>query len=205
MAAMPAVASVFFICSGGYMKKENKKNDQGIKEKSRYQMIIDGEADPVGQEKGYKNLLAGQTEYNFNNIDQEKRKEICRKGAEAVNKMHGKKRTAREALESILTLKINDEILAGADIDPAVAERFKKDNPDATVYDLIQAVAAGRALGGNLKAYELIRDTYGDKPVEKVSLEADVMTAADRALLEKVSSRLADPDIVIAKDATGGT
>ena len=86
-----------------------------------------------------------------------------------------------------------------------MAERFKRDNPEATVYDLIQAVAAGRALGGNMKAYELIRDTYGDKPIDKVSLEADIMTAADRALLEKVSSRLADPDLIIVKGQTDGS
>lgn len=187
------------------MKKKKRTGSEAAPEKSRYQMIIDGEADPVGQEKGYKNLLTGQTEFNFNNIDQEKRKEICRKGADAVNKLHGKKKTAREALESILTLKINDEILAGADIDPAVAERFRRDNPEATVYDLIQAVAAGRALGGNMKAYELIRDTYGDSPVHKVDISADIMTAADRALLEKVSNRLADPDLIIVKDQTDGS
>lgn len=184
------------------MKKENKKNDQGIKEKSRYQMIIDGEADPEGSEKGWINL---EKRVSFNKMDPEKRKEIQRKGAEAVNSLHGEKKTAREALEKILTIKVNDAIMAGADLDPEIAQRLRRDNPDMTLYDLVQVVAVGRAVGGNMKAYELIRDTYGDKPVEKVSLEADVMTAADRALLEKVSSRLADPDIVIAKDATGGT
>jgi len=181
------------------MKKE-KKSEAAPEKKSRYQMIMDGEADPVGQEKGWKNLQPEK--YDFNVIDPEKRKEICRKGAAAVNKLHGKKKTAREALEAILTLKINDEILAGADIDPAMAERFKRDNPDATVYDLIQAVAAGRALGGNMKAYELIRDTHGDKPIERVEVTENVTTDQDRELMRTIAARLEKAESVQIIDGT---
>jgi len=185
---------------------DNKdKTPEAVPEKSRYKKIIDGEADPAGSEKGYKNLITGQTVYNFKNLPPEKRKEISRKGAAAVQALHGEKKTAREALEKILTLKINDNILAGADLDPEIAQRLKRDNPDATLYDLIQLVAVGRAVGGNIKAAEYVRDTFGDSPVHKVDLQADIMTEADRALLEKVSSRLADPDLVIVKDQTDGS
>lgn len=181
-------------------KRTKRKEPQDNNKKTRYQMVIDGDVTPEGSEKGWKNLQPEK--YDFNVIDPEKRKEICRKGAAAVNKMHGEKKTARQALESILTLKINDDILAGADIDPAMAERFKRDNPNATIYDLINAVAAGRALGGNIKAAEYIRDTYGDKPVDKVDISGEIMTDSDRAMLEKISRRLDDPGLVIAKDIT---
>lgn len=184
-------------------KRSKRKESNNSGEKSLYQKIIDGEVEPEGEQKGWVNLQTGQREHNLTVIDQEKRREICRKGAEAVNRLHGKKKTAKECLESILTLKINDKIIDGADLDPDIAEKLKRDNPDATLYDLIQIVAAGRAVGGNIKAAEYIRDTYGDKPTEKLDITGEIMTDTDRAMLEKISRRLDSPDVVIAKDMSG--
>ena len=168
--------------------------DQQQEKKTRYQMIIDGDATPEGSEKGYKNLRPEK--YNFGVIDPEKHREISRKGAAAVNKLHGEKKTAREALEKILTLKINDEIIAGADLAPEIAERLKRSNPDATIYDLIQIVAAGRAVGGNIKAAEYIRDTYGDKPKEQIELTSNIMTDQDREMLQQINARLQNAEII---------
>lgn len=162
--------------------------------KTRYQQVIDGDVEPQGCEKGWRNLQPEK--YNFAVIDKERAKEISRKGAQAVNKLHGEKKTARDALERILSLKVTDNIIAGADLSDELAERLKRDNPDATLYDLINLVAVGRAAGGNMKAYELVRDTFGDKPVDRVQAEVDVTTDADRALLERISKRL---------DETGAT
>ena len=159
-------------------------------EKSRYQQVIDGDKVPEGEEKGWSNLKEGQTKHNFAVMDKERAREISRKGGIAVQKLHGEKKTARQALERILTLKVDDGILAGADLPEDLAAKLKRDNPDATLYDLIQLVAVGKAAGGNMKAYELIRDTHGDKPVEKVQVEADVTTEADRELLASIAARL---------------
>lgn len=159
-------------------------------EKSRYQQVIDGDVEPEGIEKGWKNIRIGQTEHNLAVIDPERAREIRRKGAEAINKLHGEKKTAKQSLEQILTLKVDDDILAAADLPEDLATKLKRDNPNATLYDLIQLVAVGRAVGGNMKAYELIRDTHGDKPVEKVQVEADVTTDADRALMASIAARL---------------
>ena len=158
------------------------------KEKTEYQKIMDGEQEPTGCQKGWKNLQPEK--YNFAVMDQEKRKEICRKGAEAVNKIKGEKRTAKEALENILTLRVNDKIISAADLEPELAERLKRSGIDITLYDLIQLVAAGRAVGGNMKAYELIRDTYGDMPVKQIEVTENVTTDADRELMRQLSERL---------------
>jgi general stress protein YciG len=179
-------------------KKRTKRKEPQVK--SIYQQVIDGDLEPEGSQKGWNNLQPEK--YNFSVMDKEKLREISRKGAQAVNKLHGEKKTAKQALENILTLKVSDEIIAGADLDPAIAAKLKRDNPDATLYDLIQIVAAGRAVGGNIKAAEYIRDTYGDKPVDKMEVTAEIMTDKDRALLEKISRRLDDPGLVIAKDVT---
>ena len=166
----------------------------------RYKQIVAGEREPEGSEKGWSNLQPEK--YNFSVIDKDRAKEISRKGALAVNKLHGERKTAREALERILSLKVTDNIIAGADLSDELAERLKRDNPDATLYDLINLVAVGRAAGGNMKAYELIRDTFGDKPVDKVDITADVTTEADRALLASIGRRLEETgaSIEVVKD-----
>lgn len=161
------------------------------KEKSRASMIIDGEIEPQGIEKGWLNL---RKRTSFDQLSPERRKEIARKGAAAVNALHGEKKTARESIEKVLTLKINDDIVAGADLDPKIAERLKRDNPDATLYDLIQCVAVGRALGGSIRAAEYVRDTHGDKPVDRHEITADIMTDQDRNLLETINQRLESGD-----------
>lgn len=169
-------------------------------EKSIYQKIIDGEQQPEGSQKGWKNLKPEK--YNFAVMDPEKRSEISRRGAEALNKIKGEKRTAKEALENILTLRVNDKIINAADIEPELAERLKRAGVDITLYDLIQLVAAGRAVGGNMKAYELIRDTYGDKPIDRVEVTENITTDADRAMLRQIAERLQAAETVQIVEGT---
>ena len=87
--------------------------EKETKQKTRYQQVIDGDVEPIGHEKGWINL---EKRVPFNKMDEEKRREICRKGQQAVMQLHGEKKTARESLEKILTIKVSDEILAGADV-----------------------------------------------------------------------------------------
>lgn len=180
-------------------RKKNERRRDAIREaapdgRTDYDRIKAGEQAPEGMQKGWANLQPEK--HNFAVMDKEKHKEICRKGAAAVNKLHGEKKTAKQSLEMILTLKVTDEIIEGADLTPEMAERFKRSMPDATVYDLIQVVAAGRAVGGNMKAYELIRDTYGDMPVKQIEVTENITTDADRALLQEINDRLKNAETV---------
>ena len=177
------------------MAKEEKK------EKSRASRIIDGEIEP---EDGEKYLLNLRKRVPFNQMTPEKRKEICRKGAEAINKLHGEKKTAKEAISKILTLKINDEILDGADVPQEIADKLRRDNPDATLYDLIQLVAVGRALDGSIRAMEYVRDTHGDKPIEKLEVTENIMTDRDRELLQSISDRIGTGSLEVVRDITEG-
>jgi hypothetical protein len=165
------------------------KDREPEKEKTEYQKIIAGELEPVGSQKGWKNL---SRDYQLNKIDPEKRREICQKGAAAVNTLKGEKRTAKEALENILTLKASEKIIDNSDLDPELAERLKRSGVSITMYDLLQLVAVGRAAGGNMKAYELIRDTYGDMPVKQVEITENVTTDADREMMRQLSELLKD-------------
>jgi hypothetical protein len=167
--------------------------------KTEYQKIISGEIEPVGAQKGWLNL---QKRVPLNQMDPEKRKEICQKGAAAVNKIRGEKKTAKEALENILTLKVNDKIISAADLEPEIAERLKRSGSEVTFYDLINLVAVGRAVSGNMKAYELIRDTYGDAPIKQIEVSENITTDSDREMLRLIADRLKQTDVVIVEDQT---
>ena len=55
---------------------------------------------------------------------------------------------------------------------------------------VMTAAAARKAREGDLKAYEILRDTAGQMPTKEVSIAAEVITDADKKLLEKVAERI---------------
>ena len=102
----------------------------------------------------------------------------------------------------MLSILATDEIIAQADIENALAERLKRENPHMTVYDVMNASAIGRAISGNVKAMEYVRDTHGDKPVDKVDVTGNIMTDSDRELLQTVNARLGQAEITVVQDNT---
>ena len=179
--------------AGRDQERQQAAPEEEQKKKSRASMIIDGEIEPEPRERGLLNL---RKRVPFNQMEPEKAREIRRKGAEAINKLHGEKKTAKQALEQVLTLKIDDDIVNAADIDPKLAERIRRSNPDATLYDLIQVVAVGRALDGNIKAAEYIRDTHGDAPIKQIEVTENITTDADREMLRQINERLQQAETV---------
>ena len=55
--------------------------------------------------------------------------------------------------------------------------------------DIIVTAMLLKAAAGDTKAFELIRDTIGEKPAEALDLNANVITEADQALIEKLKNR----------------
>ena len=47
-----------------------------------------------------------------------------------------------------------------------------------------------KAAQGDTKAAVFVRDTIGEMPVTKSQIQADIMTEADRDLLEKIQKRI---------------
>lgn len=168
------------------------------KEKTRAQRIYAGEIEPEGgRERGILNLKKAT---RLDMQSPERRKEIARKGAERTNAIRGEKKTARESIERLLSIKVTDQIIDGARLSPEIAERLKRDNPDATLYDLIQIVAIGSAIDGSTRAAEYVRDTAGDKPKDQISIEGSITTDQDRQLMQSIMERLQSPDVVVVKD-----
>ena len=177
------------------------KDQNGKKEKSRAARIIAGEIPPETPKE--KTLLNLSGVHKFGDHPPERRKEIARRGAEKTHAIRGEKKTARESLEKLLSIKVTDQIIDGARLSPEIAERLKLENPDATLYDLIQIVAIGNAIDGSTKAAEYVRDTAGDKPKDQIDISANITTDQDRELLRLVADRLRAAELTVVKDQTG--
>ena len=151
--------------------------------------------------RGWSNLQPKK--YSFANRDKDELREISKKGAQRMLEVKEQRRTAKQCLADILSLEATDEIIAGADLDPLIAEQLKQYADRITMYDLINLVAVGQAAGGNMRAAEYCRDTIGDMPVKQMSLEGlNIMTEEDRMLMEQIAARLNNPDITVVADMT---
>lgn len=62
-------------------------------------------------------------------------------------------------------------------------------NTGKTGIENITVAMYERALAGDVKAYTALRDTAGEKPADTVDLNANVMTEADKTLIEKLKKR----------------
>ena len=88
----------------------------------------------------------------------------------------------------MLERKMSDEYIAnvlGGDCDGLKDENG---NIDRTLNAIMTARMVQEANNGNVKAYEVVRDTSGNKPRTDVQIEQ--ITDKDRALLDKVTKAL---------------
>ena len=175
-------------------RKMKKEKPEG---KTRYQMIIDGEIEPEGYEKGFANLKP----IPITTRPPEERKAICSKGGKAAQRLQGERKTAKESLERMLSILATPEILEAADIETALRERLKRENPNMTIYDVVNAAAIGKAIGGSMQAAQYGRDTNGDKPKDEIQIESNIMTDADREMLQAIRQRMeAGERLEVVKD-----
>lgn len=99
----------------------------------------------------------------------EEQREIARQGGTASGEARRRKRDLRQALEMLL-------------------EKEYKNGKGETITGT-EAVAAKlfeQAMKGNIKAFETLRDTVGQKPVEKVMLaevEPEIVEEVERAVM----------------------
>lgn len=101
--------------------------------------------------------------------DPERDKAIQDKGREVNRSTQLQRRTFKEQADILL-----------ANIDK---------NTGKTGIENITVAMYERALAGDVKAYTALRDTAGEKPADTVDLNANVMTEADKALIDKLKNR----------------
>lgn len=91
--------------------------------------------------------------------------EEASKGGKASGEARRRERTLRNTLEKLLSLPIQDE--ATRDFIKALGFNDDElDNKTALNVSMYQ-----EALKGNTKAFELIRDTIGEKPTDRLQIE----------------------------------
>lgn len=108
------------------------------------------------------------------------RQRIGRMGAIASNKAQRDKRTLREIAQAML-----QETASKADI-----ERLGLPEDATKGAAILASMMKSAVENENVKAAEYVRDTSGQAPTKEVKVSADVMTDADRALVEKVKNRI---------------
>lgn len=102
--------------------------------------------------------------------DPVKDKEITTAGANASNAAQAQRRTFKEQADILLS-------------------KVDKEN-GRTGLENITIAMLERAMAGDVKAYTALRDTAGEKPADSLDLNANVITEADKALIEKLKGRL---------------
>ena len=112
---------------------------------------------------------------NLKPLSTEKAREIGSKGGKASAEARRKKRDLRLALEVLLESNIKKKNLSGKEQDMSVA-------------DAISLEQVKKALDGDSKAFEIVRDSSGQKPVEKIQVaevDADVISEVERMVMDE--------------------
>ena len=100
-------------------------------------------------------------------------------GAPASNNSQSTRRTIREILEELSKKTVTAE----------EAEEYGL-KEGTTLLEAANLAQIRRAMRGDTKAAEYVRDTLGEKPTEKINAEVTALTPEDREMLERVSKRL---------------
>ena len=96
----------------------------------------------------------------FNELTEDEQRELAKRGGKASGKARRRKKELKELLE--LALSQPSEIVDG------------EDNYTAITAALIQ-----KAIQGDTKAYEVIRDTLGQKPTEQTQMDLTAKIEVD--------------------------
>ena len=118
-----------------------------------------------------------------NNIQEASRRGLA--GAISSNTTQAARRTNKEILEEIARRNTPIEEL----------ERLGIESGDMLLAANYAAVL--KAIRGDIKALEYIRDTLGEKPVDKISAEVETITPEDRKQIERILNRTKTQDIVV--------
>lgn len=156
-------------------------------DKPIYNAIHNANADSVNsvndsinkKTKGYKNLIP------VNERAKEEQRAIQIKGGKARAEQMKRRKAAKELLETLLETKMKDDM-----IDDVLGGSQDLLNGDKTAYNVMLAKMFQVACSGDTKAFIAIRDTVGDKPVDKQEISADIITDADRKMIDNIKKRI---------------
>lgn len=123
----------------------------------------------------------------FDQISEDEHKRLCSLGGKKTQANIHKQRSLNDIAKSMLNVELRkaqvDEILGDA-------ANLIEDDKSAGAVMIAKMIAT--ACAGSFKAAEFVRDTAGYKPATRGELDisADIMTDADRSLLDKLQKRI---------------
>lgn len=98
----------------------------------------------------------------LNKRSQRERKEITTKGANASNKVQKEKKLLKQQFEMLMSLEIMDDKLKEQLLCLGIPQN------ETTLQMALCVAITKQALQGNVKAFELIRDTLGQNPSDVI-------------------------------------
>ena len=104
----------------------------------------------------------------FGTLTEEEQRNKSQKGGKASAKKRQQNKTFKEIISNFLDGQVSDERLKQQMIDFGFADK-EVSNKSCAVFALWK-----EAIKGNTKAFELLRDTIGEKPQEKVNISGEV-------------------------------
>lgn len=107
-------------------------------------------------------------EQNLRPPTSEEARERGRKGGKASGKKRQQNKTFKEIISKFLDGQVSDERLKQQMIDFGFADK-EVSNKSCAVFALWK-----EAIKGNTKAFELLRDTIGEKPQDKLNISGEV-------------------------------
>ena len=110
-------------------------------------------------------------------------REIAKSGGKKSGQSRRKRKAIKEQLELLMSLPVQDEKIK-AKVETLGIEDKNIDNQMLITVALFQ-----KALKGDTKAIELIRDTLGEKPIEKLEHSGNV---GSTGILENIQKQLED-------------
>jgi hypothetical protein len=123
----------------------------------------------------------------FNQLDPEKHKEYSIKGGTKTQEILQEKKSLNDIAKNMLSA-----VLSESQVDEILGDAVNLIGEDRSAGAVMIAKMIQTACAGSFKAAEFVRDTAGYKPETRSSLDisADIMTDADRSLLEKIERRI---------------
>ena len=109
-----------------------------------------------------------------------------RKGREAQAAAYRQRRSIKEILEELSRRTVTAE----------EAEEYGMEE-GTSLLEAASLAQFRRAMKGDTKAAEYVRDTLGEKPADKISAEIETITPEDRKQIERILNRTKTQDIVV--------
>lgn len=145
-----------------------------------------------GIERRNKNLKPFKKASELSPEERERQREISIKGALCRAEKQRNEKTMKET-----TLMLLKTPLSRKDAEKLIGDKADMiDDKELTMQTVLTLRLMDSLLSdGNAKAFEVLRDTAGQKPRDEMTITADIMTDADRSLMDKINARLSEKGV----------